>query len=215
MFNDSKFQLLRNGSNQEILRSTSFLTSNKQVIPISAHVKCLGVHLSEDGTFKYHIQETEKKARRMAGWVLRTFYSREEDCMLTLWRTLIQPKLDYCCQLWSPHKAVDIQAMESVQRAYTWQIRGLKDVSYWARLKKLGQYSQQRRRDRYIAIYTWKILENLVPNPSYINKLLPQINPRTRRKCQRKIALTHAPARIKTLLTSSLCHNGRLWAQNL
>ncbi|KAK3861872.1 hypothetical protein Pcinc_032199 [Petrolisthes cinctipes] len=154
MFNDSKLQLLRNGSNQEILRSTSFLTSDKQVIPTSAHVKCLGVHLSEDGTFKYHIQETVKKARRMAGWVLRTLYSREEDCMFTLWRALIQPKLDYCCQLWSPHKAVDIQALESVQRAYTWQIRGLKDVPYWDRLKKLGQYSQQRRRDRYIAIYT-------------------------------------------------------------
>ncbi|KAK3881365.1 hypothetical protein Pcinc_014196 [Petrolisthes cinctipes] len=94
-----------------------------------------------------------KKARRMAGWVLRTFYSIEDDCMLTLLRALIQPKLDsldYCCQLWSPHKAADIQALESVQRAYTRQIRGLKDLPYWDRLKKLGQYSQQRRRDRYI-----------------------------------------------------------------
>ncbi|KAK3877156.1 hypothetical protein Pcinc_018111 [Petrolisthes cinctipes] len=99
MFNDSKFQLLRSGSNQEILRSTPFLTSDKQVITTSAHVKCLGVHLSEDGTFNHHILETVKKARRMAGWVLRTFYSREEDCMLTMWRALIQPKLDYCCQL--------------------------------------------------------------------------------------------------------------------
>ncbi|KAK3876450.1 hypothetical protein Pcinc_018781 [Petrolisthes cinctipes] len=130
LFNDSKFQLLRNGSNQENLRSTSFLTNDKQVIPTSTHVKCLGVHLSEDGTFKYHIKETVNKARRMAGWVLRTFYSREEDCMLTLWRALIQPKLDYCCQLWSAHKAVDIQALESVQRAYTRQIRGLEDVPY-------------------------------------------------------------------------------------
>ena len=52
-FNDSKFQLLRSGTNQGILDSTSLLSSDKQVIASSQHVKCLGINLDADGTFQH------------------------------------------------------------------------------------------------------------------------------------------------------------------
>ncbi|KAK3877174.1 hypothetical protein Pcinc_018091 [Petrolisthes cinctipes] len=106
--------------------------------------------------------------------------------MLTLWRALVQPVLDYCSQLWSPHMVLDIQALESVQREYTRQVKAMKELSYWERLKRLGLYSQQRRRERYIITYTWKALEKLVPSPSNINEVEPQFNQRTGRKCVRK-----------------------------
>ena len=114
----------------------------------SQHVKCLGINLDADGTFQHHIEETTK-AKRIAGWILRKFYSRDGECLMTLWRALVQPILDYCSQLWSPYKAMDIQALESVQRLYTRQIRGMKEFSYWERLRRLGLYSQQRQRERY------------------------------------------------------------------
>ncbi|KAG0719064.1 hypothetical protein GWK47_051268 [Chionoecetes opilio] len=158
--------------------------------------------------FQHQIEETIKKARRIAGWILRTFYSREEECMMTLWRALVRPILDYCSQLWSPHKAMDIQALESVQRSFTRQIRGMKELSYRERLKRLGQYSQQRRRERYSTIYIWKILEESVPKPSNINKVDAYINERAGRKCFRKAPPTPAPARIKTLLSASLPYSG-------
>ena len=34
----------------------------------------------------------------------------------------------------------------------------------WSRLKYLKMYSQQRRAERYRILYTWKVLEELVPN---------------------------------------------------
>ena len=43
----------------------------------------------------------------------------------------------------------------------------MQNLSYHQRLNRLNAlrlYSLQRRRDRYIVIYMWKILENLVPN---------------------------------------------------
>ncbi|KAG0722756.1 hypothetical protein GWK47_043904 [Chionoecetes opilio] len=210
LFNGEKFQLLRSGTNQEILNNTSLLSSEKQVIATSPHVKCLGRHLNADGTFQHHIEETIKRARRIAGWILRTFYSQEEECMMTLWRALVQPILDYCSQLWSPHKAMDIQALESVKRSFTRQIRGMKELSYWERLKRIGLYSQQRRKERYSTIYIWKILEEKVPNPSNINKVGAYKNERAGQKCFRKAPPTQAPARIKTFLSASL-----QWPKNL
>lgn len=35
---------------------------------------------------------------------------------------------------------------------------------YWVVLKYLRLFSLQRRRERYHIIYTWKILEDLIPN---------------------------------------------------
>ena len=43
---------------------------------------------------------------------------------------LIQPVLDYCSQLWSPHQAGDIQQLEAVQRAFTRKITGMGSYDY-------------------------------------------------------------------------------------
>ena len=207
MFNGDKFQLLRCGPDKEIMESTSLLTEGGQVINPEPHVKCLGVHLSDDATFTHHIAEVVRKAKVMAGWVLRTFATREPQVMLTLWRSMVQPILDYCSQLWSPHKKGDIQMLEAVQRTFTRQIGGMRDLSYWDRLKVLGLYSQQRRRERYRAIYMWKVLENLVPDPTS-STLQSHTSDRTGRKCIRRALPTRAPQRIKTLLAASLGHEG-------
>ena len=54
-FNDSKFELLRCGGQQYLISTTSFTTSEGLEIETSAHIKCLGVHLSADATFQQHI----------------------------------------------------------------------------------------------------------------------------------------------------------------
>ncbi|KAG0710290.1 hypothetical protein GWK47_002524 [Chionoecetes opilio] len=62
----------------------------------------------------------------------------------------------------------------------------------------------------------FKILENLVPNPTAISDLSAQhINPRTGRKARRRTLPSDAPARIKTLLSTSLPHIGPKLFNNL
>ena len=98
------------------------------------------------------------------GWILRTFKSRKAEVLLTLYRSYVIPLLEYASVLWTPYKIKDIIKMESIQRSITAKIEGLKHLNYHQRLRALKLFSLQRRRERYSAIYVYKIAMNLVPN---------------------------------------------------
>ena len=99
----------------------------------------------------------------MCSWILRTFRSRSQVVMMTLWKALVQPILDYCSQLWCPIRPGQIKQLEEIQKSFTRKISLGEKLNYWDRLKQLRLFSQERRRERYRVIYIWKILENLVP----------------------------------------------------
>ena len=84
--------------------------------------------------------------------------------MLTLFKTMVRSRLEYCCPVWNPSKITDIEAIENVQRNYTRRILGCQQLDYWDRLKKLDLLSLQRLRERYILIHTWKMANDLAPN---------------------------------------------------
>ena len=85
--------------------------------------------------------------------------------MRRLWRSIIQPHLDYACLLWSPVGEIcEIKRMESVLRAYTKKGIGLWNLPYNERLKKMGLMSQERRVERYKILYLKKMLLGKVPN---------------------------------------------------
>ena len=69
--------------------------------------------------------------------------------MLSLFKALIMPQLDYGC---------------IVQRSFTRFIFGMNGMSYPQRLTILMLYYLQHRRERYIIIYMWTFFEGLVPN---------------------------------------------------
>ena len=84
--------------------------------------------------------------------------------MLTVLRSLIQPRLDYCSQLWSPRDQGSINRLEAVQKQFLSQIRDLALVNknYWDKLSALRVYSQERRRERYQICFLWKLSQGLV-----------------------------------------------------
>ena len=71
------------------------------------------------------------------GWVLRVFQSWERSLMLTLLKPLTIALLEYCCQFWNPWKAKDIQAIEAIQRKFTYKITEVQHLNYWKRLLEL------------------------------------------------------------------------------
>ena len=164
MFNDTKFELLRvRVANNPIQDCTLYHSSTGEAIKEKQTVKDLGVLVSNDCTFRDHIFKVEKTMRNMSGWILRTFSSRDECVMLTAWKTLVIPHHDYCSQLWSPYLIKYKKLFEQLQYNFLKKIKGMNNKSYDEILKKLRVYSLERRRDRYRVIYTWKILEGLVP----------------------------------------------------
>ena len=96
----------------------SYVTEGGTNVEPEQHVKDLGVWLSADGTWTYHINDIVRRANRIAGWILSVFRCRSQEVLLTLYKALVRPILEYCCLVWSPSKVADIQALENVQRAY-------------------------------------------------------------------------------------------------
>ena len=84
--------------------------------------------------------------------------------MLTLLRSLVQPRLDYCSQLWSPSDQGSINRLEAVQHNFVSRIWDpvREHLNYWERLKLLWLYSRERRRERYMVCFLWKLSRGLI-----------------------------------------------------
>lgn len=163
-FNSTKFESLRYGNNEILKQSTSYTASNDETIEASAHVRDLGVQMSPEANFSQHISDISISASLKCAWILRVFKTRDRVALVTLWKSLVAPVLEYCCQLWNPSAAGLIQKLEAVQHSYLSKIAGVQSFDYWQQLSVLKMPSLQRRRERYVCIYVWKMLEGLVPN---------------------------------------------------
>ena len=161
-FNADKFECLRFWAKPGDAPDHTYIAPDDAPIEVKPHLRDLGVQVSSDLTFQVHVTMTVASASRLAGWGLRTFRRRSSGLMKTLWKCLIQPKLDYCSQLWSPNDQDTINMIEKVQRHFLSTIAGLGELNHWERLKKVSLYSQERRRERYMVIFIWKISEGLV-----------------------------------------------------
>ena len=113
--NANKFELLQCGKEQEIKSATTYKSYDDSNIDDNEQVRDLGIIMSNTATFTLHIRNIVKKGRNKMGWVLRVFQSQKRSLMLTLLKSLFIPLLEYCCQLWNPWKAKDIQAIEAIQ----------------------------------------------------------------------------------------------------
>ena len=161
-FNADKFEHVRYRVNEEPL--PPYDTPEGTQISETDQVSDLGVIIENTAIFQGHIVQATKRSSNMASWVLRIFRSRDVLPMMTLYRSMVLPHLEYCCQLWSPHLLGDIRKLEAVQRSFTSRIAGLEQLTYWDRLSYLKLFSVERRRERYITLYVYKIIQNMVPN---------------------------------------------------
>ena len=164
VFNAGKFELLRFWLDREAAPDILYMAPDGGPIEGKDCLRDLGVRVSTDLTFNTQIDTVVQAGSRMAGWALRTFRRRGRGLMLTLLRSLIQPRLDYCSQLWSPRDQTSINRLDDVQRQFIYQIRdvSLVGVNYWEKLSLLRVYSQERRRERYQVCFLWKQSQGLV-----------------------------------------------------
>ena len=141
-----------------------YSTPDETLITPTDIVRDLGVNITSDLNWSAQINTLAEKSRQMISWVLSVFKDRSEATMMCLYKALIRSRLEYCSALWNPTKQEDIITLESVQRNFTSRITGLSDLSYHERLKKLNILSLQRRRERFIIIMIFKIINNISPN---------------------------------------------------
>jgi hypothetical protein len=97
----------------------------------------------------------------MLGLLKRTIRYKRTDVMVCLYKALVRPHLEYCSSVWSPHYKKDRELLERVQHRFTKMFSGIKDKPYEERLKELGLWSLEERRNRADLIETFKMMKGL------------------------------------------------------
>ncbi len=179
-FNERKFFHLRYPDTSEI--NVVYKTPMNSKIVLKNEVKDLGVLMQTDLTFTAQISKATQIGRQMIGWILRIFRTRDSFALLLMYKSLVLPHLEYCSVLTSPYLIRDISLLEGVQRNLPAKILQLVGIDYWETLRKLGLFSLERRRERYLIIYTWKIMEKIVPNLP-VNPISTYIHKRKGKMC--------------------------------
>lgn len=198
-FNGYKFEYMRYGVGDRVYHGP-----DGEPILRKGELRDLGVLMSDTARFDAHIKAVASRGRQQAGWVLRSFVTREVQPMMTLYKSTVLPLMEYCCQLWCPRTVGLIRDLEAVQRTYTSRITSLQNMNYWERLSALNLYSLERRRERYIILYTWKIVRGMVPNigSGGAGGITVAVNLRLGRLCKVPGVSRRAPVSIQSMIES-------------
>ena len=179
--NSQKFHYVSYSSSLSSNVTNVYVNPDLEIINPTNNVLDLGIFMSGDCSFEFHIKNVCKKCTNLSGWILRTFSTQDIATMLTLFKSLVLSRLDYASQWWSPHLVKHIDQLEKIQRSFTKHITGMQGLDYSDRLVFLKLHSLQRRRECYCIIYVWKIIEGLVPN--FSNPIVCSYSDRRGRSC--------------------------------
>ena len=194
-FNENKFEQMSHGNTKDVREGTYRTKSGKEIKPKET-IKDLGVLISRDLSFKEHIDDVVQSSKIMSGMLLRTFETREERLMVTMFKSHIRSKLEYGSLVWNPSKKEDIDKLEGIQRNFTSKIRGMEKLDYHQRLERLKLYSLERRRERFLIINAWQQIEE-----EKRNILNLETRPDERKRCIRSTTIPHnIGGKTKTLL---------------
>ena len=160
-FNSDKCKILHLGKNNP--KYKYYIKQGEIIKELSETIceKDLGVFIDQNLSFDFHISQTIKKARRIAGMIVRTIKNRFPIIMSSLFKSLVRPILEYANAVWCPYKKKHIQELEKVQRQFTKRIKGFKNLTYTQRLSRLNLPSLEFRRLRGDYIEVYKILHEI------------------------------------------------------
>ena len=121
--------------------------------------KDLGVIISGNLKWETQCSEAVKKANKMLGMInKRNFIDRSKETIISLYKSLVRPHLEYCCQIWSLYYKKDIKLTEGVQRRATKLVTGMKELYYNDRLIQFGLQRLDGRRMRSDLRESFKIV---------------------------------------------------------
>lgn len=66
-------------------------------------VKDSAISMCNDASYYMQITKMSAKYKQLSGWILKAFKTRDQENMLTPWKTSVVRHLDYRTQLWSTH----------------------------------------------------------------------------------------------------------------
>lgn len=147
----------------DTIRHTGKYYLNDSPIPMKDSASDLGVLIDTTLKFHQHISNIVTKAGGLSCSILRATINRDSSFMIPLYISHIRPIVEYASSLWNTGYIKDLQLLESVQRRWTKNIRGLENMTYSMRLRALNLFSVKGRLLRHDLIHYWKIFHGMSP----------------------------------------------------
>ena len=134
----------------------------------------LGIIIDNQLKFHSHVFSISSKARKLLALIRQSFIYFDKETFPYLYKSIVQPTLEYGNLIWGPFYLLDQQKIESVQRKATKLIQEIRHLQYEERLLFLKIPSLYYRRYRGDMIMTFNLIHhhfNLDPSlfftPSY------------------------------------------------
>jgi len=89
--------------------------------------KDLGVLVSNNLKVGPQCNQAFQKANRMLGLLKRMTDNKTLQIMLSLYKSLVRPHVEYCVSAWSPHYIKDKDILERIQNRFTRLIPGMQN----------------------------------------------------------------------------------------
>ena len=114
-FHPEKCTVLRiSTSRQTNIESNYFLHGHQLQVMDSS--KYLGVTLSNDLTWRKHVEATAAKASRTLGFLRRNLRECSKPVREAAYTSMVRPTLEYASSAWDPYTTEDINRLDKVQR---------------------------------------------------------------------------------------------------
>ena len=123
--------------------------------------KDLGVLVENTLKPTLHCHQSANKAAAALRRIRKAFVDFDSSSFRMLYTTYVRPHLEYCMQAVGPYMVQDFKVLEKIQRRATKLVRGLKNVPYEDRLKRLKIYDMKRRLLRGDLILVFKIMRGM------------------------------------------------------
>ena len=127
-------------------------------------IKDLGVFISYNLKWEYHINYIVKIASSYSYLIFKSFNTSNIWILIKLYKTYVRSKLEYNTVVWSPYLLKDINKIEKIQKRFTKLACCrclIRFSNYKDRLTKLNLKSLQHRRLIFDLILLYKIINNL------------------------------------------------------
>ena len=137
-----------NISRKKLRPSREYLLDGTLLTTVSETIN-LGITITDNLQWSQHIKQISLKANRTLGLIRRICRDiSDTNTRKLFYCSIVRPKLEYACELWSPCTCKDKLLLENVQRRATKFILTYpKDMSYKDRLLKLNLLQLEYRRN--------------------------------------------------------------------
>ena len=114
-------RVTRHQHHKQILFDYSF---HNQTLENVQSAKYLGITISDNTDWGQHISEITSKATKTLGFLSRNMAFAPRSTKEVVYKTFVQPKLEYAAPIWSPYSNLQINQVEKVERtAARWTCR--------------------------------------------------------------------------------------------